>query len=108
MKSLIFILVITFSLVNTSNAINSEVNTNPLNEITIPDTLCSEIVSKTVQGTITSLSVVMSSFDSCTLSAEVSYQGASTTISITADDCYKAGAGIAQAVKGFMAEVNKK
>ena len=45
---------------------------------------------------------------SCTLTAELSYQGVSVKMSITADTCEEAGAGLAQATKAFINEIKNK
>jgi hypothetical protein len=111
MKKLIFILAMSFAFSNFSNASEKVINTNSLDEITVSHEMNSELSSLIEDGTIISLIVTDNSdtlsAEGCTLSAEVSYNGLSVTLSITADDCYKAGAGIAQAIKGFYAEMTE-
>lgn len=107
MKSLVFSLVIMFTVMNTINATNNTVISDDLSTLDMYNPQLSEILFESIENPSFTLSSIENNVDSCTLSAEVSYKGVSTTLSITADDCYKAGAGLAQAVKGFMNEINK-
>lgn len=65
-----------------------------------------ELMEMLKSGEIQTLKITYNDDFSCTLSAEVSYKGASLTLSITADTCEEAGAGLAQATRGFIDEVN--
>lgn len=107
MKKVILILVLTMSFANFSNASTTVIDNNDNLEIGLANDINCELLSLMEEGKITSISVVKNGLDSCTLSAEVSYNGAAIKLSITAEDCYKAGAGLAQAVKGFYSEVKK-
>lgn len=107
MKKVILILIMTMSFVHFSNATTMTNNTIDNLEISVANDIPCELLTLMEEGKIISISVIQNGLDSCTLSAEVSYNGAAIKLSITADDCYKAGAGLAQAVKGFYAEVNK-
>jgi hypothetical protein len=61
-----------------------------------------EIIHLLEDGIISTLTISNYTYASCTLSAEISYNGIALKLSITAESCYKAGEGLAQAVKGFM------
>ncbi|NER12953.1 hypothetical protein GWK08_05850 [Leptobacterium flavescens] len=105
MKKIIFVLAISFSFLTQSYANSSEIKENDYQ--TIKKT---EIAQ---QGSIDAASVIIKSLElkkineyECTLSVELSYNGVKTTLSITEDTCEKAGAGVAQAVKGFLEEIN--
>ncbi|NER12956.1 hypothetical protein GWK08_05865 [Leptobacterium flavescens] len=93
MKRTIFILTICLTLFTNTYASNSSV-----------EKAKDQISSLDIKTTDVEL-LNTDEFD-CTLSAEFSYNGVAIKLSITEDDCEKAGAGIAQAVKGFWAEVS--
>ncbi|MCJ7468116.1 MAG: hypothetical protein MUO53_15665 [Maribacter sp.] len=61
-----------------------------------------DIIELLEDGIISTLTISNYTDASCTLSAEISYNGVALKLSITAETCYKAGEGLAQAVKGFM------
>lgn len=96
MKKLILSLVLLF-------AITSSMNAN--NDITIKESNLyknTNVINKFIS------SELFKEIDySCTLTAEVSYGGATVKFSITEDTCEKAGAGIAQATKGFIKEMKE-
>jgi hypothetical protein len=108
MKKVIFILAIGFAFLSFSNANSMKKEKNNQIETIVSESTQNKLLSLMNDGIVTSLSVTKITLDSCTLSAVVSYNGVSTTLSVTADDCYKAGAQIAQAVKGFKAEIDNK
>ncbi|HSR59918.1 MAG TPA: hypothetical protein VLL47_04145 [Robiginitalea sp.] len=63
-----------------------------------------ELMHLLCDGAIRSLDIRLLDF-SCTLTAELSYNGISIKLSLTANTCQEAGAGLAQAVKAFYREV---
>ncbi len=65
-----------------------------------------ELMRLLLDGVLNNLCITLRDF-SCTLSAEVSYNGMAVKMSITAKTCEEAGAGLAQAVKAFYREVAK-
>ncbi len=71
-----------------------------------PAGLDPELMHLLCEGAISQLDMFLGDF-SCTLSAELSYNGVAIKLSITAKTCDEAGAGLAQAVKAFYREVAK-
>ena len=71
-----------------------------------PAGLDPELMHLLCEGAIGQLDIFLEEY-SCTLSAEVSYNGIAVKMSITAKTCEEAGAGLAQAVKAFYREVAK-
>ena len=71
-----------------------------------PAGLDPELMHLLCKGAIGQLDIFLEDY-SCTLSAEVSYNGIAVKMSITAKTCEEAGAGLAQAVKAFYREVAK-
>lgn len=71
-----------------------------------PAGLDPELIHLLCEGSISQLDIWLEDF-SCTLSAELSYNGVAVKLSITAKTCDEAGAGLAQAVKAFYREVAK-
>jgi hypothetical protein len=65
-----------------------------------------ELMHLLCEGTISQLYIHLEDY-SCTLSAELSYNGVAVKLSITARTCDEAGAGLAQAVRAFYREVAK-
>lgn len=72
-----------------------------------PAGLDPELMHLLCEGAIGNLDINLLDF-SCTLSAEVSYNGMAVKMSITANTCAEAGAGLAQAVKAFYREVARQ
>ena len=71
-----------------------------------PAGLDPELMHLLCEGTISQLYIHLDDY-SCTLSAELSYNGVAVKLSITARTCDEAGSGLAQAVKAFYREVAK-
>ena len=71
-----------------------------------PAGLDPELMHLLCEGVIGQLDIFLEDY-SCTLSAELSYNGVAVKLSITAKTCGEAGAGLAQAVKAFYREVAK-
>ena len=71
-----------------------------------PAGLDPELMHLLCEGTISLLYIHLDDY-SCTLSAELSYNGVAVKLSITARTCDEAGSGLAQAVKAFYREVAK-
>lgn len=71
-----------------------------------PAGLDPELMHLLCEGAISQLDIVLEEY-SCTLSAELSYNGVAIKLSISAKSCDEAGAGLAQAVRAFYREVAK-
>lgn len=105
MKNIITILLLAVTIGVSANNISS-FETYVLNEdITYTQDINPELKKMLKSGEIQSLTIEYNDDFSCTLTAEISYNGAAIKLSITADTCEEAGAGIAQAVKGFYNEL---
>nr|WP_298331982.1 hypothetical protein [uncultured Christiangramia sp.] len=108
MKKVITICIVAFTISSSANA-NTTTPTDiaSLHEtITYSQDINPELQEMLKSGVIESLTISYNEDLSCTLSAEVSYKGASLKLSITADTCEEAGAGLAQATRGFMKETD--
>ncbi len=111
MKNLKFILIVSLVFIGYANAENVKIeNTDGhfITEMSQNENINPELIQMLKSGEIKSLNIYYSNEFSCTISAEISYNGAAIKLSITAETCEKAGAGLAQAVRGFMNEVKKK
>nr|WP_298331979.1 hypothetical protein [uncultured Christiangramia sp.] len=105
MRNLFTILLLAVTMGVSANNLSS-VETYELKEnITNTQDINPELTKMLKSGEIESLTISYNDDFSCTLSAEVSYNGAAVKLSITADTCEEAGAGIAQAVRGFYNEL---
>lgn len=105
MKRVILILVMSFTFIGVSNAHNNEFSTGKTEKV--ENCIDNELLSLVKNGTLKSLAIEYSEDFSCTLSGEVSYNGVAIKLSITEDTCEKAGAGLAQATKAFIKEIQK-
>jgi hypothetical protein len=104
---ILFFSVAFLSNINANNSISSNFDDASI-ELIQNDEINTELINMLKDGTIKSLTISYDEYYDCTLSAELSYNGVAIKVSITADDCEKAGAGLAQAVKGFYKEVAKQ
>ncbi len=104
MKIKIVILVLSLAFIGNMHARSFEFPFPAIQKITTITTeeMHPEIVQLLEDGIINTLTISNYSVANCTLSAEISYNGIALKLSITAETCYKAGEGLAQAVKGFM------
>ena len=108
MKKLILVLALSVGIFSNTYASNELLTSDVTTEISVEtQDLNEELMAMLKDGTIKSLNISYAADFSCTLSGEVSYNGASIKISITADTCKEAGAGLAQATKGFLEELQK-
>lgn len=108
MKNLVAILFVLFVSVSNVNAEESPaVHETAVTSLETVDAVHPELVEMLKKGEIKFLTISYNQALSCTLSAELSYNGVSIKLSITEETCEKAGAGLAQAVKSFMKEVQK-
>ncbi len=105
MKNIITILALVFTISVGANNISSVENFEINEDITNIQDLNPELNEMLKSGEIQALTIAYNDDFSCTLTAEVSYNGAAIKLSITADTCEEAGAGIAQAVRGFYNEL---
>lgn len=105
MKNIITILALVFTISVGATNISSIENNKLHEDITNTQEINSELNEMLKSGEIQSLTIAYNDDFSCTLTAEVSYNGAAIKLSITADTCEEAGAGIAQAVRGFYNEL---
>ncbi|NER12952.1 hypothetical protein GWK08_05845 [Leptobacterium flavescens] len=105
MKKIIFVLTLSVFFFANSYANNSEIKKK--------DDQSTTIVTKSIISDLTipaSLdlkieSVLYDNMEDCTVSAEVDYNGTTVKLSVTGKDCIEAGKKLAQAVKGFTAEI---
>lgn len=108
MKKLLLLLALTVGIFSTTYAGNESYTSEVINLVDVEDqNLNEELIGFLKDGTIKSLTISYAGDFSCTLTGEISYNGASIKVSITAETCEEAGAGLAQATKGFLAEVAK-
>lgn len=108
MKNLSTILVLIFTISASVNNITASEKDSLYKNITFTQDINPELNQMLKSGIIQSLTISYNEDFSCTLSAEVSYKGASLTLSITAETCEEAGEGLAQATRGFIAETDNQ
>ncbi|SDR72426.1 hypothetical protein [Christiangramia echinicola] len=106
MKNIITILILVFTVSMSANNLSVNESNFSYEEISSAQDIHPELIKMLKSGEIQTLKITYNEDFSCTLSAEVSYKGAALTLSITADTCEEAGAGLAQATRGFIDEVN--
>ena len=106
-KHIALLFVCTLPFLSIHAAVNSPPAVHEMTSLETSDAVHPELVEMLKKGEIKFLTISYNQALLCTLSAELSYNGVAIKLSITAETCEKAGAGLAQAVKSFMKEVQK-